>query len=122
MDHEEAFIRSWDEVEQEYRRLATGGTWESCCPLVGLIVELRRRGDDRLFRAGMAAWSLVLSRSAEHGLREDQPFVQVWVGQHGTPMTVRRGPGSNQQFVEERVALTPALERMLADLASVPVD
>ena len=123
VDYEERFARSWNEVEEEYRRLAARLLWESCWPVVGLIEELRRRGYDRLFRAGMAAQCLVLSRSAEHGLRDDQRSVWVYVGQHGTPMeVVTRRHGFDTQFVEGRVALTPALERALADLASVPVD
>ena len=123
MDYEEGFARSWDEVEEWYRTLAAGLLWESCGPVVRLIEELRRRRYDRLFRAGVAAYALVLSRSAEHGLREDQPSVWVFVGQHGTPMeVVTRRPGFDTQFVEEQVALTPALERALADLASVPID
>ena len=85
---------------------------------------MRRRGYDRLFRAGHSLYSLVLSRSAEHGLRREQPFVQifVWPWAQDMRMRVSCGPGEHKLFVEESFALTPALERVLADLARAPID
>jgi hypothetical protein len=37
-------------------------------------------------------------------------------------MRVSCGPGEHKLFVEESFALTPALERVLADLARAPID
>ena len=117
MDYQDVFARSWDLVEQSYR----GKNFE---PVAELVREMRRRGYDRAFRAGMSLYSLVLSRSAEHGLRPDQPFVEVfvWPGQQDGPMRVSSGPGEGRSFVEQGFAFTPALERALEDLARAPID
>ena len=37
------------------------------------ISQLRVKGYDRIFRAGISVMSLVLSRAKHHGLRDDQP-------------------------------------------------
>lgn len=125
VDYEDGFMRSWDLVEGAYVSLAAERDGESFKPVAELVREMRRRGYDRLFRAGMAMYNLILSRSAEHGLRRDQPFVEIplwpWGPQDGA-MHVWCGPGDGTRFVEERVALTPALERALADLARAPID
>jgi len=124
VDYQDVFARSWDLVEASYLSLAARPDGENCRPVVELVREMRRRGYDRLFRAGMAAFSLVLSRSAKHGLRREQPFVQifVWPRPEPMPMSVSCGPGEGPRFVEESFAFTPALERALADLARAPID
>jgi hypothetical protein len=125
VDYQDAFMRSWDLVEESYISLAAGPEGERYRPVAELVREMRRRGYDRVFRAGMAAYNLVLSRSAEHGLRRDQRFVDIfvwpWILWDGA-MHVSCGPGDGTRFVEERFALTPALDRALADLARAPID
>jgi hypothetical protein len=124
VDYQDVFVRSWDLVEACYSELATQSDGENWRPVLELVREMRGRGYDRLFRAGLAALSLVLSRSAKHGLRREQPYVHVFVwpwAQDGA-MRVRCGPGEGPRFVEETFALTPALERVLADLARAPID
>jgi hypothetical protein len=124
VDHQDAFARSWDLVERSYLSLVAQPDGENCKPALELVREMRRRGYDRVFRAGLAAFSLVLSRSAKHGLRNDQSFVQIflWPGVQDRVMSVSCGPGEGPRFVEESFALTPALERVLADLAQAPID
>jgi hypothetical protein len=121
MEHQDAFVRSWDLVERCYESLDAYPPGQG---VVELVREMRRRGYDRLFRAGMAATCLVLSRSAEHGLRREQPFVQLFVRPFARDerMYVWCGPGKGGRFVEESFAFTPALERALAELAQAPVD
>ena len=91
-----------------------------------LVREMRRRGYDRIFRAGTAVYDIILSRSAEHGLRSDQPSVSVHVnrvfatGGHDRRMWAS-GLG-DVRFVEEGFRLTPRLEAALAELARAPID
>src|SRR5688572_25369409 len=122
VDYQDVFAHSWDLVERSYSVEAQRDE-ETFRPALELVREMRRRGYDRVFRAGTAALSLVLSRSAEHGLRSDQRWVQVfvWPRVH-TGMGVSCGPGEGTRFVEESFAFTPALERVLADLARAPID
>jgi hypothetical protein len=77
VDYQDVFARSWDLVEASYLSLAEHH--ENCRPVLELVREMRRRGYDHLFRAGHSLYSLVLSRSAEHGLRREQPFVEILV-------------------------------------------
>jgi hypothetical protein len=125
VDYQDAFVHSWDLVEQSYMSGAAGPEGERWRPVLELVREMRRRGYDRVFRAGMAAYNLVLSRSAEHGLRRDQRYVDIyvwpWILWDGA-MHVSCGPGNGPRFVEERFALTPALEGALEDLARAPID
>ena len=129
MDYEETFVQSWDMMEHRcaigVRDLPVAGL---AAPIQALVREMRRRGYDRVFRAGMAAYTIVLSRSAEHGLRNDQPSVSVDVNRHfftgveDRRMEVYSGPGDRARFVEESYELTPRLEAALADLARAPID
>ncbi len=125
MNYQDVFARSWDDVESSYLSGVAEPDGERWKLILELVREMRRRGYDRVFRAGMAFFNLILSRSAEHGLRRDQPFVEIfvwpWVAQDRA-MRVQCGPGDGTGFVEERFALTPALERALADLARAPID
>ena len=122
MDYEETFIRSWDALEV---RCAAGIARyfppELAESIQELVREMRRRGYDRLFRAGMAAYDIVLSRSAEHGLRNDQPSVTLSVNRHlfteadDRRMEVYWGSGDQGRFTEESYQLTPRLEAALAN-------
>ena len=128
MDYEEIFVRSWDAME---RRCAAGaaslpaGRAES---VQALVREMRRQGYDRVFRAGMSVYDIVLSRAAKHDLRNEQPSVRLHVsrfmyseGQDGR-MEVWCGPGRGARFVEDGYQLTPRLEAALADLVRAPID
>ena len=129
MEYEEAFVQSWDMMENRcaigIRDLPVAGL---AAPIQALVREMRRRGYDRVFRAGMAFYDIVLSRSAEHGLRNDQPSVTVNVSRHLLPggedgrMIVYYGTDWRSHFVEERYQLTPRLEAALAELTSAPID
>lgn len=128
MDYEEVFVRSWDAMEHRSADGARDFPVELAKSIQELVREMRRRGYDRVFRAGMAVHNIVLSRSAEHGLRCDQPNVSLQVNRHvytgaqDKRMEVYCGPGDRAHFVEESYGLTPRLEAALAELARAPID
>ena len=128
MEYQEIFVRSWDAMERRSALGTRGFPVELAEPIRALVQEMRRRGYDRRFRAGMAAHNIVLSRSAEHGLRNDQLNVSIWVNRHfltgfeDKRMEVYCGPGDRVHFVEESYGLTPRLEAALEDLARAPID
>lgn len=75
------FLVSWDEIE---RYFADRGPPDPA-PILGLIAAIRRAGFDRTLRAGQSLWTLVVSRSRRHGLRDDQPCL-FFSAPHGSAM------------------------------------
>src|SRR5688572_17063496 len=124
MDYQDVFFHSWDAMERRCAAAARDLPVELGLGVRELIREMRSRGYDRRFRAGMAHYSLILSRSTEHGLRNEQPYVMVqvlpWMQERG--MEVWCGPGKGTRFVEDSYRLTARLEAALADLARAPID
>ena len=68
---ETVFSTSWDWIDGFYKRF-DGEVAEG---IRSWIKEMRVIGYDRKFRAGQSLYSLMLSRSEKHGLREDQAFI-----------------------------------------------
>jgi hypothetical protein len=66
------FIRSWDDVENIFQEMSKY-LREKMAWRLTFISQLRVKGYDRIFRAGISVMSLVLSRAKHHGLRYDQP-------------------------------------------------
>ena len=128
MDYQETFVRSWDILEHGATVRGRDFPAELAASIQALVREMRRRGYDRIFHAGTAAFNIVLSRSAEHGLRTDQPSVSLHLNRtvlsvfEDRRMGVSYGAGDRTHFVEERYELTPRLEAALADLARAPID
>jgi hypothetical protein len=65
------FIKSWDSIERFYEDMH----FPFVPKVRSLIAQMRRKGYDRSLRAGQSLWSLIVSRSRRHGLREDQPMI-----------------------------------------------
>src|SRR5688500_4709716 len=108
MDYEETFVRSWDVLEHGATVRGRDSPAWFAASIQELVREMRRRGYDRIFRAGTAAFDIVLSRSAEHGLRNDQPSVSLNLNRtvlsvfEDRRMGVSYGAGDRTRFVEER--------------------
>jgi hypothetical protein len=62
------FVLSWDAIEESYKGRRPLGP-----KALRLLADMRRAGYDKVLRAGMSMWTLMLSRSRRHGLRNDQP-------------------------------------------------
>ena len=111
------FITSWNWMERFYDDMDYD--W---VPLAKkLIFDMRGRGYDRTLRAGQSLWSLILSRSRRHGLREEQPAIQFWFSDEGMGVhhTFDR-IGSEPKPVA--IELTDEIDRLLQRLQSEPID
>ena len=66
----EEFKQSWDDIEAFYSKYD-----DSDGKVLSWVQQMRAKGYDSIFRAGQSLYSLMLSRSAHYGLREQQPFI-----------------------------------------------
>ena len=73
------FVMSWDSTENFFINHSPYKDKDSTESMLWLMEELRKRGYDKKLRAGMALYSLKMSRSKKHGLRTDQPFLAIHV-------------------------------------------
>ncbi len=120
---EEKFSASWDEIEPWYKLLCDLPNWQWMKPILGLIAELRSRGNDQQFRAGQQLATFILSRSQKHGLRLEQPRLSIDLNPEGG-MTLRykEPPNPVIKVNLERVELAPELEQFLSRLLMHPID
>lgn len=120
------FMRSWEGAEESYSQWAVPTRFHWLAPMRGLVQELRHRGYARLFRCGYSAYRLLLSRSMEHGLRGDQPYVLIWPREGGGLQIEHqlRAPGGvqNKSFTLATVSLTRELGEILQRLAQEKID
>jgi len=113
------FIKSWDWMQQFYE----DDSFPMKTAVLTLIAQLRNAGYDRKLRAGQSLWSLIVSRSRRHGLREDQPCVHFWFRED--VMDVRVFVRDRHEAEEIRgatIALSASVEAALRQLAEQPVD
>lgn len=72
------FKQSWDETELFYEKLIKKNSgWEKLIPVLQLIKYLRKNGDDKFFRLSTSIYILIISRSVDYNLREDQKRISV---------------------------------------------
>ena len=107
------FMRSWDQIEEFFKLYAIPGTDQ----ILQFIGELRRAGYDKKFRAGQSVFSLVLSRSRHHSLRQDQPSVSFWF-HHGIMDVVE---GKDPRILHTSVSLSAPVHALLNRLLEHPV-
>jgi hypothetical protein len=113
------FIQSWEAMERFYhdRRFPLADVVKA------FMQSMRSRGYHKTLRAGQSLWSLILSRSRRHGLRDEQPCIQFWF--HADGMVVincledrRNGIRS----VYAKIECTSEIEALLNQLAASPID
>jgi len=71
------FSQSWAETEKFFRDLVEKHGWERLTQLFGFIEKLRQQGYEKSFRLGASVNRLIISRSVEHGLRDDQKYIVI---------------------------------------------
>jgi hypothetical protein len=69
------FLVSWDSIEAFYREQGTDAA--VAARALPLIQALRAAGFDRTLRAGQSMYTMMVSRSRRHGLKDKQPFVAL---------------------------------------------
>jgi hypothetical protein len=84
---EDTFAASWDQMEEYFKEAIE--QYNIDVPIIlNTLIGLRKLGYDRTFRAGQSLFNFILSRSREHGLREEQAYIVI-------------SPGRNEWSVEE---------------------
>lgn len=105
------FLTSWDNIEKFYR----DEKFPLAAPVLAMIAEMRRVGYDHKLRAGHSLWSLVLSRSRRHGLRDGQPYI-AFCFRPGATMEIYLPGRSNITLPE--IKFTPEINTHLDQLAA----
>jgi hypothetical protein len=122
----EEFQSSWKRAEEFYAHWSRLPRHEWLEPMIGLVGELRSRGYDRRLRHGHSLYILKLSRSIEHGLRDDQPYLSIVPLENGGLEIggyLRDTGGIRQVHLTlSTVALPPVLDNFLQQLAKERID
>jgi hypothetical protein len=119
---EVAFVQSWDWIEQFYRDdLLSQATWRWLGAVPNLLSGLRERGYDRVLRAGQSLFILILSRSREYGLRDDQPFVAIEPQRDGSMRLTSKFAGKETTVTQPTTAICGELLGMLEKLRNEQV-
>jgi hypothetical protein len=111
------FLESWNAIERFYLSFERWPAAQS--QVLPFISQLRRKGYDKVLRAGQSMTTLVLSRSRRHGLRHGQPRVAIEFGADGR-MALRSSEA--QRLVLDQIIFTAEVDAILKQLAGEPVD
>jgi hypothetical protein len=110
---EQDFLESWNRMDWFF---GSGEIWPKSPDVVEFIAMLRRTGYDRKLRAGQSLDIFVVSRSREHGMRWDQPFLgfRIYQGK----MTVSSRELQAETFVENAATLSDRVRGLLDRLSN----
>jgi hypothetical protein len=116
------FNNSWMETEKFYDNLIGNYPgFERLRPVKQFIETLRQNGEDRLFRLGTSIHILVISRSVDHGLRQDQKHIRIDAFDNKFEVTLLDGEKIYRQYVVESLN-DIRLEKLLKTLKSTLID
>ncbi len=76
-DLAERNIQSWQKVIRDYERFVSSASWAWLEPMLHLVRKIAGTEQAWMFRAGRSIYYLMISTAAQHGLKEDEPFVRV---------------------------------------------
>jgi hypothetical protein len=110
------FILSWDIIENFYCEINLDNKNE----ILQLIKEMREKGFERTLRAGQSLYSLVLSRSRRHGLREDQNSISFSFDFIKSAMEVRTRKGDKFEF--DKIVYNDTIEKLLKTIELERID
>lgn len=72
------FNKSWTETQKSYDDLIDNYPgWERLKPIRSFIAKLKEKGENKYFRLGTSMHALMISRSVDFGLREDQKYIKI---------------------------------------------
>ena len=113
------FILSWDHMEEWY------GEWSntpSTPKVLELIAQMRKRGYDRTLRAGQSTYTFMVSRSRQHGLREDQPCITFGFDINTGSMVMNIRINGEEKLIYPKIELTPEIDAHLKRLEACNID
>ena len=86
------FRESWRQVESTYADLIKKDSgWDELIPVLAFIQKLHQDGEDNFFRLETSMSSLIISRSVDFGLRQDQKFIRIEKFDHSFEIIFRDG-------------------------------
>ena len=110
------FVDSWENIEQFYKR----SNLEKKAEILNLIRQMRTRGFDKTLRAGTSLYTLILSRSRRHGLKENQNSVSFDFIYIKSAMEVSMQSG--EKLVLDKIEYTDDIDRLLRSLEHETID
>jgi hypothetical protein len=110
------FLQSWDKIEEFYKREG----WRGQRNAASFVAALRHAGYDHTLRAGQSMFTLMVSRSRRHGLRNSQPHIQFWFSDSWIKMASRIDSEQEAQF--QGPTLNPTIVGFLDRLAALPIN
>jgi hypothetical protein len=117
------FNKSWIETEKNYTDLIDNYSgWDRLKPIHNYIAKLKEKGENKYFRLGTSMHALMISRSVNFGLREDQKYIKIEaVNLYDYEVIMRDG---NKFYREYRInnLEDPRLEKLIATLKTTLVD
>lgn len=127
---EQAFQESWVWMERFFARYVIIQKRTDLEPIYRFIFFSNLAYSDEYttkLRAGQAMDMLMLSRSKEHGLREDQPWLRIFSRQDGAfdliYITVKSTYKSTvEMLIDDKIRIVDELKAMLDDLVKQPID
>ena len=117
------FSDSWDETEKFYDDLINNYPgWDRLKPISNYIIKLREKGEHKYFRLGTSMHTLIISRSVNFGLRDDQKCIKIEaVNMDDYEVTMRDAKKIYREYRINNLE-DPRLEKLIATLKSTLVD
>lgn len=116
------FEKSWKQTEKIFDLFLKNDGFQRLKPVRGFLSQLKKQGADKHFRIGTSLYRLIISRSVEHGLRDDQKRITIdTVAANDYVITFSEG---SQKYREYRVSdlNDPRLTALLATLEETLID
>lgn len=110
------FIESWDRIEKFYADM----NFPPAAAIRSLVATIRKRGYDRTLRAGQSMYTLVLSRSRRHGLKQGQAHMAFHFRENG--MEIKLQTEGETSIELPAIALTEEVATLLKRLEATPIN
>lgn len=116
------FSKSWEETIVFYNNLIDNHPgWERLIPLCFFIQKLKDAGEDKFFRLGTSTYYLIISRSVDATLRQDQKFIKIDALDNSFVVTLKDHRKMYRQYTvkeleEERIT------HLIKTLKDIPID
>jgi ADP-heptose:LPS heptosyltransferase len=110
------FILSWDDIENFYQELEHENKRE----ILKLIKQMREYGFDKTLRAGQSLYTMILSRSRRHGLRDNQDSISFSFDYIKSKMEVRTRQG--QKFEFSKIEYNDTIDKLLRTIELEEID
>lgn len=110
------FILSWDDIENFYQELEHENKRE----ILKLIKQMREYGFDKTLRAGQSLYTMIISRSRRHGLRDNQNSISCSFDYIKSRMEVRTRQGEKFEF--SKIEYNDTIDKLLRAIELEEID